>query len=250
MNFVTLLMLGFLPAMVLFAFIYFKDRREPEPAGKLLKAFLFGVLSIPLTLVLCGVIEFIWPNVYSSGSLIGTAYDAFATAAIPEEAAKLVMLMLVLRNNKHFNEKLDGIVYAVCVTLGFAAVENVMYLFGDGDDVLFLAVLRGLLSVPTHFLCGVLMGYFVSLAKFYPKYRNRNMMLAFVVPMLAHGIYDWLLMYGGGDGSSLFSVLFISVLVLCYYMWKVSLRFIREHTQRDLADQYIVQNGDSDAVQE
>lgn len=240
----AILMLGFLPAIVLFAFIYLKDRRQPEPAGKLLKAFFFGILSIPLTFVLCAVIGLIWPNVYTSGSLMGTAYEAFATAAIPEEAAKLVMLMLVLRNNKHFDEKLDGIVYAVCVTLGFATIENVMYLFGNGDDVLIVAILRAILSVPTHFLCGVIMGYFVSLARFYPARRSRNMTLAFVIPMLAHGLYDWLLMYGSGGGSSFFAVLFISVLALCYYMWKVSLRFIREHTQRDLSCQYVVQDGD------
>ena len=245
MNFPAILMLGFLPAIVLFAFIYLKDRRQPEPAGKLLKAFFFGVLSIPLTFVLCAVIELIWPNVYLPGSLMDAAYNAFATAAIPEEAAKLVMLMLVLRNNKYFNEKLDGIVYAVCVTLGFAAIENVMYLFSSGEDVLFLAILRAVLSVPTHFLCGVIMGYFVSLAKFYPARRTRNIALAFVVPMLAHGLYDCLLMYGSGEGSSYFAVLFISVLALCYYMWKVSLRLIREHTQRDLAGEYVVQDGDA-----
>lgn len=244
MSISAIFLLGFLPAIMLFAFIYFKDRRQPEPAGKLLKAFFYGALSIVLTLVMVNVIEMLWLGDESCDTMIGAAYNAFATAAIPEEGAKLIMLLLVLRKNKYFDEKFDGIVYSVCVTLGFAAFENVMYLFGAGDEIVSVALARAFLSVPTHFLCGVIMGYFVSLAKFYPVFRRRNMMLAFVVPMLAHGVYDWLLMYGTGGGSSFSVVLVLSVIVLCYFLWKVSLRYIREHLERDKADQYAIQDGD------
>ena len=233
--------LGFLPAIVLFAFIYFKDRSQPEPAGKLLKAFFFGVLSILLSLTISHVISLVFPCEANYDTMAGAAYNAFGMAAIPEEAAKLIMLLLVLRNNRYFDEKFDGIVYSVCVTLGFAAVENVMYLWGSGSDFMSTAITRALLSVPTHFLCGVIMGYFVSLAKFYPVFRTRNMILAFVVPMLAHGLYDWLLMYCSGGGASISGVLLMSVLALCYFMWKVSLRFIREHLTRDVADMSAIQ---------
>lgn len=239
-----ILLLGFLPAIVLFAFIYFKDRSQPEPAGKLLKSFFFGVLSILLSLTISRVISLVFPGEANYDTMAGAAYDAFGMAAIPEEAAKLIMLLLVLRNNRYFDEKLDGIVYSVCVTLGFAAVENVMYICGSGSDFMSTAIFRALLSVPTHFLCGVIMGYFVSLAKFYPVFRTRNMILAFVIPMLAHGLYDWLLMYGSGGGASIFGVLFISLLALCYYMWKVSLRFIRAHMTRDAADMSAIQESE------
>ncbi len=236
MSLLTTLLLGSFPAIALFVFIYCKDRKRVEPAGKLFKAFGFGVLSIPVALIICALVDAFLPPTGFIGECLGVAYDAFFMAAIPEEAAKLLMLWLVLRNNRCFDEKFDGIVYAVCVTLGFAAFENVMYISQSGSDAIIVACSRAVLSVPVHFSCGVMMGYFVSLAKFYPVNRDRNMLLAFIVPMLAHGLYDWIVMSATSDNVLYSCVIYLSLVALCYYMWKISLRYIREHLVRDSAD--------------
>ena len=117
--------------------IYRKDSAQPEPTKWLVKAFVYGIgsvflslaISMPTSMVLGMNID---NQVY--GSFAEAVGDAFFLAAIPEEVAKLFMLWLLLRKNPFFDEHFDGIVYAVCVGLGFAAFENICYLLGGIDD--------------------------------------------------------------------------------------------------------------------
>ena len=140
-----------LPAILLMAFMLWRDKQQPEPIPWLLKGFLYGIASAFIAsaaatlLMAIGVV----PSAYSNA--LGATFYAFTVAAIPEEAAKLLMLWLLLRRNPYFDEHLDGIVYAVCIGLGFAAIENIMYLFNAGEDWAGVAIARGLLSVPGHF---------------------------------------------------------------------------------------------------
>lgn len=99
-------------------------------------------------------------NTYSS---IREAFaDAFVLAAIPEKLAKLIMLWLLLRKNPHFDERFDGIVYAVCMGMGFAGIENVKYLIGGIENGTWIGtgIVRALFSVPAHFLFAVLIGFY------------------------------------------------------------------------------------------
>lgn len=149
-------------------YIYRKDKVQPEPTKWLLKAFGFGVLSMFLSFVFsvpaCLLLGMeMDANTYSS---IREAFaDAFVLAAIPEELAKLIMLWLLLRKNPHFDERFDGIVYAVCIGMGFAGIENVMYLIGgiENGNWIGTGIFRALFSVPAHFLFAVLMGYYYSI---------------------------------------------------------------------------------------
>lgn len=227
--------LGLIPAILLFAFIYFKDRHQPEPAGKLLSAFGLGVASIFPVVIYGFVMSAIVDIIGGIGGFSGALYNAFVLAAIPEEASKLLMLWLVLRKNRYFDEKLDGIVYGACVALGFAAFENVLYLFNNIDSLYEVATSRALLAVPMHFCCGIVMGYYVSMAKFYPYRRSMNFALAFIVPMAIHGIYDALLMLM--PVMPLLSlVLYAAVIAFSFFVWKRALRYIREHKRRDELD--------------
>ena len=96
-------------------------------------------------------------------------YDSFLTAAIPEELCKFLIFMIFIWRDKNFDEYFDGIVYATFIGLGFACVENIQYVFSYGFQT---GVVRALLSVPGHFLFGVVMGYFLSMAKFHPEKRG------------------------------------------------------------------------------
>lgn len=129
-------------------------------------------------------------NTYSS---IREAFiDAFVLAAIPEELAKLIMLWLLLRKNPHFDERFDGIVYAVCIGMGFAGIENVMYLAGGLENGTWIGtgIVRALFSVPAHFLFAVLMGYYYSIYHFGIDRSTKIKVMILAAPIIAHGIYD------------------------------------------------------------
>ncbi|MCM1199081.1 MAG: PrsW family glutamic-type intramembrane protease, partial [Clostridium sp.] len=182
-----------LPACILLFYIYWKDCLQREPLKELLKAFFAGAFSVVLSLMISlpltssfGISE----EVYT---LDDALFTAFFSAAIPEEIAKFLMFWLVVRKNRYFDEHADGIVYAACVSLGFAAVENLMYLFSSYDAWVSVGISRALFSIPGHFAFGVLMGYYYSLVKFSRKPLLKNKILVLAAPVLAHGIYDFIL---------------------------------------------------------
>lgn len=185
-----------LPVAIALFIIYRKDNKQPEPPGKLFKAFFYGIISAPLSFLLSDPFTEMGLSNDQSTTVLGQIANAFFGAAIPEEFFKLLMLWLAVRKNPYFDEHLDGIVYAVCVGMGFAAIENVMYLFDNYDEWVSVGIGRAFFSIPGHFFFAILMGYFYSLAHFCHSFfkKNKYMMLAFVAPVLAHGIYDSLLM--------------------------------------------------------
>ena len=188
----ALMFMALLPVAILLIYMYYADRKSPEPLSQLFKAFFYGILCIPLTLILIIPIELIGLCDSGDPTTIPQAISSsFWGAAIPEEGSKLLFLWLLLRKNKYFDERLDGIVYAVFVSLGFAAVENIMYLIGNYDSFVSVGIARGVLSVPVHFSCGVLMGYFYSLTRFgNKKNKAMNRLMVLFAPIMLHGIYD------------------------------------------------------------
>ncbi len=224
-----------LPAVVLMLYIIWRDRKRPEPTSQLLKGFGYGIASVFVSLsVTMPAMElgFI-PD--TSTTPLQALYEAFGGAAIPEESAKLFMLWLLLKKNPYFDEYFDGVVYAVSVGLGFAAFENVTYLFGaDDGEWMSLAIVRGLLSVPAHYFFAVLMGYYYSLVHFgHNSWHNR--MMVWVAPVVAHGIFDALLMVGAVEEVSglVQSILFIGLLGFSVQLRKLCQRHIETLLQND-----------------
>ena len=186
------------PAAWLLWTIYQKDSDQPEPKKWLAKGFVYGIgsaflslaISMPASMVLGMNID---NQVYST--FVEAVGDAFLLAAIPEEVAKLFMLWLLLRKNPFFDEHFDGIVYAVCVGLGFAGFENICYLIGGIEDGSWLgiSVSRALFTVPAHYFCAILMGYYYSIYYFGIDKSVKAKLMVLVSPILAHGIFDALL---------------------------------------------------------
>jgi RsiW-degrading membrane proteinase PrsW (M82 family) len=145
------------------------------------------------------------------------AYHAFVVAGITEEGFKFLVLYLIAWNSRWFNEKFDGIVYAVFVSLGFAAVENIMYVVQSGYQT---ALVRALTAVPAHALFGVAMGYYFGIARMYEEIRSKYLLKAILVPVILHGIYDFILMVGIGW----LLMLFIPYVV---YLYMAGMRKIR-----------------------
>lgn len=228
----VILLTALLPVGILVYYIYHRDKRSPEPTGQLVKAFLFGVLSVPLSLCISIPLGFIGAYPATITSISGSISTAFFGAAVPEEIAKFFMLWLFLRKNRYFDEKMDGIVYAVCVSLGFAAFENVMYLFSNAESYLSVGIVRAIFAVPGHFCFGILMGYYYSLAKFYSKSSQKNKALVLVAPIIVHGLYDSIL-FVINITPAISGILMIVFIVFCHKMWKYGRKRIQEHLGRD-----------------
>lgn len=215
MTTLLILLTALCPALVLLWYIYRKDSAQPEPLKMLLKGLIFGALSCFVSLCFTTGAGALGVIVDEDGTVLGNCLSAFCGAALPEEVAKLLMLWLLLRKNKYFDEYLDGIVYAACIGLGFAGLENVFYLM-DEPDWVSLGITRGLLTVPMHFACACAMGYYYSLHHFgHRTWQVRVKILA--VPVLLHWVWD----------AALFSIsaqpliALVVIPLLCWFVWRL-----------------------------
>lgn len=219
-----------LPAVLLFLFIWKKDPQK-EPMAWLLKAVGWGALMcVPAAFVEEGLEMALFGRAEPT-TLFGTTVEAFLVAAVPEEAVKLLALWMVVRKNPFFDEHVDGIVYAVCVGLGFAAVENVFYVLGEEENWMGVAVARSLLAVPAHYAFAVLMGYYYSIYHFVDRSRKVAVRI-FLVPVVAHGIYDGILM-GATVNPLIAAVSTLAVIWFCVKMHRHAYRRIVEQIERD-----------------
>ena len=217
MHTLIVLIAALLPPFLLYLYIWKKDPHK-EPASWLLKAFIGGIaICFPVAILELGI-EFMLSYIIESISLIGSTVRAFIVAALPEETAKLFMLWLVLRKNPFFDEHFDGIVYAVCIGLGFAAIENVFYVFST-DQWVTVAIARSLLTIPGHYAFAILMGYYYSLYHFVDHSRKMGVCVL-LIPVLAHGFYD-ALAFSGSVNEYVGGIAFLVLIYFCIRMQKV-----------------------------
>ena len=132
-----------LPVLILLFFIYKKDKFQPEPLGKLVWTFFVGCLSV----IPASLMELLLSTFTPSEPVAGGLFTGYAVAGFSEELCKLLLLMWVIWKSPYFDEYFDGIVYASFLSLGFACVENIMYVYSS-DDTMTIALMRGLLAVP------------------------------------------------------------------------------------------------------
>lgn len=178
-----------LPALVLLAYFVTSDR-FPEPKGAILGTFVLGLATaLPILAIVLPLGPAIEPHLSNPLALAGAR--AFLLAAIPEEAFKLAVLLLYCRRHKAFDEPMDGLVYGVTASLGFAALENLLYVAGGGDGWPGIALIRALSAVPGHAMLGAIMGFYVARAHFEPRRAGTMIAAALLVPILLHGLYDF-----------------------------------------------------------
>ena len=219
-----------LPAAMLWLYIWKKDS-QPEPTSWLVKAVLLGIgICIPVVIVEIGIEMFLYSVGIVPTNLVGTTMQAFVVAAIPEEAFKLLALWLILRKNPYFDEHFDGIVYAVCVGLGFAAIENVFYILGE-EEWMSVAISRALLAVPAHYAFAILMGYYYSVYHFV-DHSTKNAICILLVPVMAHGIYNAIAL-SGSVNPFIGGVSFFVLLFFCIKMHKVAKAKMLEQIRED-----------------
>lgn len=157
-----LFIIAVIPSIAIAIAIYLADRYDREPLSLLIKVFVLGVLSVIPVLMVENVLMRL--NIFTG--LLGAAFTAFIIAGVTEEYFKRAVVLYSAYNSKYFNEKLDGIVYCGFSALGFATIENIMYVVFRFSSNYYVGIMRGILSVPAHILFAVTMGYYLSLAKY------------------------------------------------------------------------------------
>ena len=215
----NVLLIALAPVFIILIYIYIRDKYDKEPWSLLLKTLIAGgLITIPIILL-----EKVLSSIGDSfEGMANAAYTAFVVAAFSEELFKYLVLFFFVRKSRHFNEQFDGIVYAVFVSLGFAAVENVMYVANGGLSV---GLLRAITAVPAHALFGVAMGFYFGKHLFVEK--KKYLYLAFFVPVLLHGVYDFILM----SRNYYLLLLFIPFLI---YLWINGFRKMRYLSDRSI----------------
>lgn len=230
MNILIMLIAAILPAALLFMYIWKKDIQK-EPTSLLVKAVLYGaVICIPVAGIEQAIQTILFGVDGEPTNLVGSTAMAFFVAALPEESFKLLVLWLILRKNPFFDEHFDGIVYAVCIGLGFAAFENIGYIF-KSDEWLSVAISRSLFAVPGHYAFAVLMGYYYSVYHFVDR-SPKVAACILLVPVLAHGIYDSLAM-SGMVNRYIGGLCFIVLIYFCIKMHKFAKAKIMAQIERD-----------------
>lgn len=186
MDVLQLLGIALAPGAAIALYIYLKDKHEKEPLSLLFISFLFGVASTLITLVISLPVSLLLN--LRENDLVHEFIAAFFKVALVEEFSKFLFVRFALYPNKNFNEPFDGIVYAVMVSMGFATLENILYVFHYGFET---GVWRMFTAVPAHATFGVLMGYFLGKARFTHRYPLRNSVFALLSATIFHGAYDY-----------------------------------------------------------
>jgi RsiW-degrading membrane proteinase PrsW (M82 family) len=203
----NLILLSLAPVFIIAGYIYYRDKYEKEPLQLLWKALLAGALIVIPVLFTERFLSLFLPLF---PGILNAAYNAFVVAAFTEESFKFLALFLLFWRTSTFSEKFDGIVYATFISLGFAGVENVLYVLEYGVST---GITRAITAVPAHAVFGVTMGFYAGQARFYEKQKKELLRKAIGMPVLLHGIYDFILM----TGYNWLLVVWIGFVVFLYF---------------------------------
>jgi len=183
-----LLLLALAPVLAIIIYVYNKDKYEKEPKLLLFYNFLLGaIVSILITTILSLILNYFLP--LEAFSIAHIFIKAFFVVAFTEEFSKYLIIRYFAQPNIAFNEPYDGIMYAVMVSMGFAATENIFYVL-DGGVV--SGILRAFTAIPAHACFGILMGYYMGKAKFSDHSIKYNL-LGLLFAVIFHGSYDFFL---------------------------------------------------------
>lgn len=179
------------PAVLVLLYYYKQDKAKPEPKGLITKIFFLGFASIIPAII----IELILDAVAEAILFLPIIYffiKSFIVAGLVEESLKLFVVKQFAYKDAHFDEVMDGVVYAVVASMGFACFENVLYVTGGGWT---LALLRAFTAVPLHAVASGIMGFYIGKAKFAQTKSDEKSLIfkGLLIAVIIHGAYDFFL---------------------------------------------------------
>lgn len=220
---IKILIFAISPILVCLLWIYFKDRYDKEPVTTLIKYFILGVITSIFGIIIERFLIDI--NTFNGTDLI--LYTSFVVAGFTEESLKALTLIPNLVKEKYFNEKLDGIIYSVFLSLGFATVENLIYILYEEESLVFqVSLSRGIIAIPAHIMFAITMGYYVGKYKFEEnKFKRREyLIMSILAPIILHGVFDYILMIRYKWSL----IIFVMYIV---FLWKINLDNLDKYTK-------------------
>lgn len=223
----AILMWGLVPPLLLMMYMYRIDKVDKEPVGLICKTFIFGMISvIPAIILELGlgfVLDMVYPG-YTQGTVYNLIYF-FLVVGFSEEFSKRLMATISVWKSPEFNYHFDAIIYYATSALGFAALENIMYMTQFGAEI---AISR---LIPVHVVCGIFMGYYMGWAKTaeldgWTKLCKRRKMIGLLIPILIHGTWDFCLTTES-DAAIYFVLVMIIVLTI------IAFRMIHREAEKD-----------------
>ena len=214
---IFLFLIAILPTLALLLFFVYSDKFK-EPKKTVLSTFILGIFIIaPLEVFHYGTQMILGePIEYNA------FFRAFFAAAFLEELFKFCVLFFFCTKFTEFNEPMDGIVYGITASLGFAFWENLQYIYMPDREItesLQVAWMRAFTAVPSHAFDGVIMGFFIGRHYFRDYKSNINLVWALLIPITLHGFYDWVLMEESINRNFMYLVMVVE-LGLVVYLYK------------------------------
>lgn len=216
------------PAILLVVFVLYTDRKSKEPAKNIILCLLSGFLTIALAQYLENLVM-----PYFSNNIVLTYIWAFL-----EEVSKAAIFFLFVFDNKYYDDIYDGLVYMALIALSFAGLENIMYAFSESTvaSSISLALMRDFTTIPLHVICGIVIGYFLSLSYFSKTKKKKyvNIVLALLVSSFIHGTFNNLMTLlstiNVSDNDSVKMMLFIMLplLIIMVVLFIVAIKFINK----------------------
>ncbi|SEG09391.1 Membrane proteinase PrsW, cleaves anti-sigma factor RsiW, M82 family [Butyrivibrio sp. Su6] len=224
----TLALLAVLPAIVLLVVIYRADNIEKEPFSLMAKVFGLGALTTISAMILEEIGLYILSFFFYTPNALYTFFEMFCVVALAEEAGKYFVLKKATWKNKEFNFSFDGIVYSVCASLGFATLENILYVFQGGFST---AIMRAITAVPGHCIFGIFMGIYYGIAKGCElrgdeNGKKLNLKKALLVPIFLHGFYDF-------SCSLEYDGMFLVFILLEIFMTVNAIKMVKKMSKED-----------------
>lgn len=208
---VGLLSAGLAPAFAIMSYIYLKDRYS-EPILLIIRTFILGALLV-------FPIMFIQYALDTENLTNNNFIQSFLFVAFLEEFAKWFLFLFAIYHHDEFDDHYDGIVYAVSISLGFASLENILYLLTNGIEYAFL---RAFFPVSSHALFGIIMGYYLGRAKLTDHHTNWNRAFALFIPIVLHGIYNYILL-GFSDSQWIYIMIPFMIFLWIFALHRIKL---------------------------
>lgn len=199
------------PGFAILLYVYYKDRFSREPASALFICFILGMVAILPAWLLESGGDWLLHHLTLPFS---RAWYAFGVVAVSEEGSKYFFLRRYAYKLKSFDEPFDGIVYSVFIGMGFATLENILYVMTGGMGT---ALWRMFTAVPAHATFAVLMGHYAGLAKLRSP-SETLLRTGLLLAVLFHGAYDYFLFLG--NQNLLFLGAFVSLIVGVWLSFK------------------------------
>lgn len=224
MDNVMLFSLCIIPSLILLWYVYIKDKVEKEPLYLLLVLFLGGIfaciISIFLSILSKQYIYFL-NYAYTDMNIFQIIFKVLFTIVIIEEGSKWIINYITIWRNKNFNHIYDPIVYCTFVSIGFATLENVIYGVTFSSHGIVPIILRGFISVPSHAVFGIFMGYYLGISKnalMSNKFKQsrKYRLLSILVPIYLHLVYNLFLVKKNFIMYSLFIIYIIVIYMMAY----------------------------------